>query len=132
MAKKPAIVAMTNGSSAILTDPEEIVAYHVVRLFKNPGFTTSVNRGDELSFKSIAAGYMGDPEGLCAEIETRLRTVLSKYLENEVLISCEYTATDDTEDAYKLDLSITSVTGTPLLAEGPINVIDGEPELGFM
>lgn len=127
---EPVIPTLHSGTSELLEDKQDIIAYIVRFALTNPGRTSSYVENDLVSFRKLEAKYGTDRSALAAAFSSRLNTVINNYYPDQGL-SIEISASEVSTTKYKLTISISDSDGQLILDRGIVSVNDDSLIVNF-
>lgn len=84
--KVPVVPTLRKITDPMLKSKENISMYLIQFLFNNPGWTSSVNEGEMMSFRKLLAMYGSrDPNKLAEHVSDMLTSCLANYFPEERL-----------------------------------------------
>lgn len=127
---EPVIPTLHSGTSELLEDKQDIIAYIVRFALTNPGRTSSYVENDLVSFRKLEAKYGTDRSALASAFSSRLNTVINNYYPDQGL-SIEVSASEASTTKYKLTISISDDDGQLILDKGIVSVNDDSLIVNF-
>lgn len=126
----PVVPTLFNMTTPNLTKPAD-VAVHLVRwLFTNPGYTSTINENEMISYRKLVAMYGTDADVLAEHITDMLNQTMLRYFpDGGYIASCtveDKVGYSDDEHVYQGDkaikISFTDANGAAIIPRGAINV----------
>lgn len=126
---QPVLPTLYTMSSPNLSKVGDIAMELINFMFKNPGFTSSVNEHEMISFRRLNAMYGHEPDTLAAEMQNQLTGALAHYFpDGQYRAMCRienktgYAEDGTFEGNRAITISVVDANDVPVIPNSAINV----------